>query len=267
MLPAVDPEMTSVLARKLGLAADLSQSDLDALTGAVEHIREVPARTILIDEGDRPEHVHVVLEGFAYRYKLLGDGGRQIMAWLVPGDFCDLHVALLGRMDHVVSTASPSRVGLMSRNQVERIIDASPALSRALWWASLVQEAILREWLVNLGRRDAESRMAHFFCELHARLGSVSLAKGDAIEFPLTQAELADSLGLSTVHVNRTVQALREQGLVEWSGKKLVLKDVESLRERAGFDPTYLHVERRSVRGIGTRESVVPMPPSPRSAP
>lgn len=239
--------MTSVLVRKLSLAADLSTSDLDALTCAVAEVREVPPQTILIDEGDRPERVHVVLDGFACRYKFLPDGGRQMLACLLPGDFCDLHAAVLGTMDHTVATVCASRVGSISRADVERITNTSRTLSRALWWASLTQEAILREWLVGLGRRDAENRMIHFFCELHERLNAVGLADGGSIDLPLTQTDLADVLGLSSVHVNRTVQSLRERGLISWTEGKLVLKKIDRLRELADFDASYLHHKRRAL--------------------
>lgn len=247
----LDPvtKLRPILARKLSLAGELAGEDLDALTWAVKQVRRVPAHTVLIDEGDRPEYVHVVLEGFAFRYKVLPDGERQVLAWLVPGDFCDLHVAVLGEMDHAIATVSESTIGQIPTDQVEQLAQTSPALSRALWWASLVQEAILREWLVNLGRRTAEGRMAHFFCELHARLASVELVGDGALDFPLTQAELADSLGISAVHTNRTLQVLRDAGLVQWTGRKLVLANIDGLRKLAQFDPNYLHLQPRSRRG------------------
>lgn len=241
-------DVTAALVRKLGYPVDLSREDLDALMRAIEDIREVPARTTLIEEGDRPDYVHVVLDGFAYRYKQLADGGRQIIAWLVAGDICDLHVAILEEMDHTVATVSQSRIGRMRRSSVEQLIETSPALSRALWWVSLVDAAILREWVVSLGRRNAEARMAHLFCELHARLAAVGLAGGGAVELPLTQTELADTLGVTPVHVNRILQSLRERKLIDWPRTSLVLRDIEALQEIAQFDPNYLHLGRRMGR-------------------
>ena len=240
--------MMSALARKLGHPVDLSQDDLNALARAIEHVHEAPAHKVLIEEGDRPEYVHVVLDGFAYRYKLLSNGARQIIAWLVPGDFCDLHVAVLEEMDHTIATASPSRIGRIPRAQVEHLTDTSPALSHAFQWASLVDAAILREWVVSLGRRDAEGRMAHLFCELHARIAAVDLVRGATVKLPLTQTELADTLGVTAVHVNRILQSLRERKLIRWASNSLVLEDIEALRELAGFDPNYLHLQRRSAR-------------------
>lgn len=233
----------------MSVAADLSEADRAALRLAVTRVRDVPAHEILIDDGDRPEVVHVVLEGFACRYKLLSDGGKQIMAWLVPGDFCDLQVAVLGRMDHTIATVSASRIGAIDRAQIDVLFNTSPALSHALWWASLVQEAILREWLVGIGRRDAAGRMMHLLCELHARLTAAGLAQDDRFTFPLSQSELADTLGISPVHVNRTVQLLRHEGLIEWTRNELVFKDVARLCSLACFDPNYLHLERRRRRG------------------
>lgn len=244
----------AALLRRLRAAADLCENDLEVLSSAVREVRRVRPRTVLIEEGDRPEHVHVVLDGFACRYKSLPDGNRQILAWLLPGEFCDLHVAILGNMDHTVATLSASTIGLIPQDQVEMIIDTSPALSRALWWAALVQEAVIREWLVGMGRRDAESRAAHLFCELHARLDAIGLVRDGAVDFPLTQGELADTLGLSAVHANRVVQGLRQQRLIAWKDRKIRFERLDALQDLAQFDPNYLHLKRRAVapqRGQG----------------
>jgi len=183
------------------------------------------------------------------RYKLLPDGGRQIMAYLVPGDFCDLHVSILGEMDHGIGALSACEVAYISRRTVEDLTTNRPAITRALWWATLVDEGTLREWLVNMGRRPADQQMAHLFCELLVRLQSVGLATQTSYEFPLTQAELADTLGVSDVHVNRMLQQLRADGLITLQGKRLTIPDVERLHEFAGFDPNYLHLTKR--RGNG----------------
>jgi CRP-like cAMP-binding protein len=234
--------MTNALIRKLQHGAELSQEDRSALTAAVAYSRNVPAREDLICEGDRPDHVHVMLAGFACRYKILPDGGRQIMAWLAPGDFCDLHVALLGEMDHSIATISASEVAFISRQAVTDLTRRSPALTRALWWATLVDEGILREWLVNMGRRPADKKIAHLFCELLVRLQAVGLAPGDVIDLPISQVELADTVGLSSVHVNRMIQQLRDENYITWQGTRLAITDAPRLKAFAGFDANYLHL-------------------------
>lgn len=236
--------MVDALLRKLAHGAKLSPADRDAVTAAVSEIHLAPPHTDLILEGAAPEFVHVILDGFACRYKVLPDGARQIMAWLVPGDFCDLHVSMLGEMDHSIATLSASRVGRIPRAAAERLAREVSALTRAFWWATLVDEGVLREWLVNMGRRQASKRIAHLFCELHERLGSVGLADDDVMAFPLTQTDLADSVGLTPVHVNRVVRWLREAGLVTWKGHELTIDDVPKLREFCAFDGNYLHLGR-----------------------
>jgi CRP-like cAMP-binding protein len=234
--------VTNPVVEKLNQGARLSAADEAILAEACSDVRSFAPRADVILEGARPDNVHAVLEGFACRYKLLPDGGRQIMAWLVPGDFCDLHVAILGEMDHGIATLSGSKIAFISRVRVEGLIRESPALARALWWATLVDEAILREWLVNMGRRAADKKVAHLFCELLIRLRVVGLATEDSMDLPLTQVELADTVGLSSVHVNRVVQHLRDLGLISWRDRTLKVRDVAGLKAFAGFDPNYLHL-------------------------
>jgi CRP-like cAMP-binding protein len=199
----------------------------------------------IIEEGDRPDDVHLVLDGFACRYKMMPNGSRQIMALLVPGDFCDLHVAILGEMDHGIATLSPCTMVEIPRATILDMTDHHPRIARALWWASLVDEGVLREWIVNLGQRDAEHRMAHLFCELLVRLRAVGRADEAGYELPMTQAELGDVLAISNVHVNRTLQTLREAGLIAFKGQRLTIPDVERLKAYAEFTPNYLHLAER----------------------
>jgi CRP-like cAMP-binding protein len=181
------------------------------------------------------------MEGWAARYKVVPDGSRQITAILVPGDFCDLHITILGEMDHGITALTRVKVALVPHLVMENLPVDRPQLGRALWWATLVDEATLRAWIVNLGRRDAAERVAHLFCELHARLKLVGLADEDDFSLPLTQEILADALGLTPVHINRVLQRLRSQDLIELEGGELRILNLPHLRKLAGFDPTYLH--------------------------
>lgn len=239
--------------RKLEQFAPLGDEDRRLLDAVTSRPRRVGARTDLIREGERPDDVHLILDGFACRYKLLPEGQRQIVAYLVPGDFCDLHVFILSEMDHCIGTLSPCTVVDIPREAVLRLTER-PAIGRALWWATLVDEAIPRERVVDLGRRPAEQRVAHLLCELLLRLRAVGLADGDAYELPVTQTELADGLGLSNVHVNRVLQALRGQGLVTLDGKAVTIPDPDGLMALGGFNPNYVHLGRRPSRAEPDRE-------------
>jgi CRP-like cAMP-binding protein len=232
------------LASKLGTVARLGDEDLAALHDLTRDSREVPARRNLIREGDRPDHVHLVVEGWAARYKLLPDGGRQILAFLLPGDLCDLHVTVLGQMDHSIATLTRARIAFIPTAAMERLAER-PRLTRALWWSALVDEAVLRAWLTSIGRRDALERIGHLFCELFRRLCNVGLATGNGIELPLTQEEIGDALGLTPVHVNRVLQQMRADGLIVLKRGSLEIPDVARLEKVSGFDPSYLHIERR----------------------
>jgi CRP-like cAMP-binding protein len=231
------------LARKLEGCCPLDAEDKRVLDEVIARARTVPARTNLIAEGESPENVHLMLDGFACRYKLTQGGKRQIMAYLVPGDFCDLHVAVLREMDHSIGTLSDARVVDIPRRDVDKLLNR-PNLAKALWWATLVDEAILREWLVNIGAREAPTAVAHLLAELLARLRAVGLAAENTYELPITQEELGDTIGISTVHVSRSLKALREEGLVTFRNKRVVIADAERLFEYSGFNPNYLHLAR-----------------------
>lgn len=237
--------MPNPLVMKLEHGALLTDEDRAVLQDLSSQTRRVASRTDIISEGERPENVHLVMEGFACRYKTLADGRRQIMAFLVPGDFCDLHVAILGEMDHSIGTGWGCTVVEIPRATIDDLTAHHPRITRALWWATLVDEATLREWLVSMGQRDADRQTAHLVCELLMRLQSVGLAGQDSFEFPITQEDLADTLGVTGVHVNRVLQELRAKGLLEWRSKRLRIPDVERLKVFAGFDPKYLHLKRR----------------------
>lgn len=239
--------VSNPLIAKLETFAALDSGDRRALLDACREAREVDADRDLIREGEHPDCIHLVLEGWAARYKVLPEGTRQITAFLVPGDFCDLHTTILSRMDHSIYTLTPSTVAFIPARVMEELPIERPALARALWWSTLVDEAVLRAWIVNLGRREALERIAHLICELHSRMRNVGLADDDRFDLPVTQEELADALGLTAIHVNRTLQRLRMEGLIALKARKLTILDVPKLRRLAGFEPGYLHArtERR----------------------
>lgn len=227
--------------RKLEYGAELTDDDRQLLDRVSSKTRHVPARRDIIREGDDPENAHLVMQGFACRYKQLPDGRRQVMALFVPGDVCDFHVQILGQMDHNIGTITAASVVSVPPETI-RELTANPRINRALWWMTLVDEGTLREWLVNIGHRSSSERLAHLLCELRLRLRAVGLAEDDSFDFPLTQNDLADAMGITAVHVNRTLQQLRERGLIRLENKRLTILDYDGLRELADFDPNYLHL-------------------------
>lgn len=238
--------MLSPLIQKLDHSGFLRDEDRSILRDIASASRRVAARSDLIQEDDRPENVYLILEGFACRYKLMPSGRRQIMAILLPGDFCDLHVAILGRMDHSISTLSPCTVVDIPRTTIEDLTERHARITRAFWWATLTDEGILREWLANMGQREAPRQMAHLFCELLMRLQTVDLAGPNGYDLPVTQVDLADILGLTSVHVNRVLQELRAAGLIALARGRLEIPDVAALKSFCDFNPNYLHLTPRT---------------------
>lgn len=239
--------MTHPLIRKLRTAGTLDQADLDLLDGLTKDVREFGARRDIIREGEKPDHVHLMLEGWSCRYQVLPDGGKQVTAFLVPGDFCDVHITMFGEMDHSIGTLNAAKVAFIARDLMFKLIER-PAIARALWWASLVDEAVLRAWIVNLGRRDSFERIAHLVCELHARLRNVGLADNNEFDLPLTQEDLSDALGLSQVHVNRVLKRLRAEGVMTFKRQQIAILDIRKLQSIAGFDASYLHLTEVTAR-------------------
>ena len=235
--------MTIRLIRKLEQFTHLSGEDTAVLDlAASERVRRFSPREDIIREGDRPRDVNLFLTGWACRYKQLEDGRRQIVAFFLPGDLCDHNVFILREMDHHIAALTPVTVAELSQESFERITLGHPRILQALWWETLVNASVQREWTVNLGQRDAAERMAHLFCELFVRLRGVGLTEGDGCEFPLTQADLAEATGMSTVHVNRTLQELRGRGLLILKGRRLTIPDLDGLMAAGLFNPNYLHL-------------------------
>lgn len=234
--------MTNALIRKLENFALLTAPEKQAITKAISVVRKLDAHDDLIRQGEPTGVAHLMLEGFGCRYRSLSDGRRQIVGFFLPGDFCDPRIFILDRMDHSIATIASSTVAVLSKEAVAVLAQYSPALARSLWWSTLVDEAIAREWVVNLGQRSAFERMAHLFCEVFHRPRAAGMSHGQSCGFPLTQIELGESLGLSTVHVNRTLQDLRQAGLITLKNAVLTIPNLPALEKTALFDGNYLHL-------------------------
>lgn len=230
---------------KLRLRDDISAEEERAMRDAVGEVRDYPADKTIIRAGEELSTSTLLLDGLICRYKDLRDGQRQITELHVAGDFVDLHSFTLKRLDHNIMTLTPARVALVPHEKLQAITEQFPHLTRLYWFMTNLDAAIHREWELSLGRRSALSRVAHLFCELNVRLGIVGLAENGTYGLPLTQTDLAECLGLTPVHVNRTLKVLRGRGLVEFRGKQVVIQDIEGLKRVAEFDPAYLYLERR----------------------
>jgi CRP-like cAMP-binding protein len=215
---------------------------LEAL--AAKNVRELRARRDLIREGDKPHAVNLVLEGWGCRYKQLPDGRRQVVSFFIPGDLCDANVFILQEMDHSIGAITALKYAAIAPADFEALMAESPRITQALWWHELVIASIQREWTTNVGQRSAYERIAHLLCELFLRLRAVGQTDGDSCEFPLTQTDLADATGLTSVHVNRTVQELRKAKLIVLDKRSLAIPDLEALMQVCYFNPNYLHLNR-----------------------
>jgi CRP-like cAMP-binding protein len=240
-LPAGSSHRAEAFLRRLRACVRLAKDDEDELLNVIKDIRHLSAGTHLIRKGDRAHDVHLLLEGWAARYDIVPDGGRSITAFLLPGDVLDQHVTVLGEMDHSIVTLTDATVAFLPNGRLESVAVRRPLIASALWWSTLVDAAVLRAWLVNIGRRGAFEAIGHLLCELHARLARVGFSTNTDFELPLTQEEVADALGLTPTHVNRMLKRLREEGYITLRQNKLVILDVGKLQAATGFESSYLH--------------------------
>ena len=232
--------MPGSLVRKLEQFAPLSELEKQIAMQAPVHMRHFNGRQDIVVDGSRPTVINLISEGFACRYKLLGDGRRQITAFLIPGDICDLRALLLHQMDHGVAALKPSKIAVIPHQKLFDIVERHPRIGFALWADTMLDLAISRQWQTNIGRRMAHARIAHLLCELSTRLKVVSPTRTKPCELPLTQTDIGDAMGLSTVHVNRTLQQLRAEGLISLHHHVLVVHDWPRLQAAADFEPSYL---------------------------
>ena len=237
--------MISAHLLKLRQRTEISAAEEQAIRALVSETRRLPADIIAVRAGSELNFSMLLLSGWMARAKDLSSGQRQMMELHVAGDFTDLHGFTLKRLDHDVITLSECTVGIVPHEALRAMTERMPRLTRIYWFFTNLDAAIHREWTLSLGQRSAISRMAHIFCEMHVRLGIVGCTNGESYDFPLTQRELAECLGLTVVHANRTLQELRRRGLVELASRRLTIVDRDGLCGLAEFDPSYLYLEKR----------------------
>lgn len=238
--------MSNRFVQKLQGFAELTEQEIQAVERLTSKPRHFRPRQDLIREGDRPGPVFVMLEGWAFRYKVLPSGSRQVMAFMMPGDACDLNIGMLAEMDHSIQTATSAKVATISRDDMDALMDEHPGFARAMYVAQLVDEGTLRAWIVSLGRRNSSERTAHLLLELYVRAVRSGVAGHDEMDLPLSQSVLADALGMSPVHLNRTLQELRRSNAITLRRGVLHIQDPMALTSFSGFDENYLHRRLRT---------------------
>lgn len=239
--------MITVHLKKLRKRAEISAEEERAIRNAVAETRRFPADEVVVRAGEEQHSISILVEGWMARTKDLQSGERQMTELHVPGDCPDLHSFTLKCLDHDIMTLTECTVATIPHDRFQDITERYPRLARVYWLSTNADAAIHRELALSLGQRSAMSRMAHLFCELHARLEAVGRVDGHSYEFPLTQRELSECLGLTVVHANRTLQELRRRGLVECENRRLTIVNRRGLETVAEFDDAYLFLDRRKL--------------------
>lgn len=221
---------------------ELSAEDLQALEASVHAIQDVPGHHSLAISHQPIGVSTYLIEGFICRYMDDREGVRQLVAVHVAGDFVDLHGYPLKRLDHDVATLGPCRIALVRHEALDKLVSDRPNLTKLLWFSTLLDAAMHREWIFRLGRLDAVARVGHFFCEIEAKLRAVDLSDGSQFSLPLTQADLGEACGMTPVHINRMLKELRERGLMHMERGRVTILDLQALRRLSEFDPSYLFI-------------------------
>lgn len=222
---------------------ELSPEDLAVLEAAADRVETWPARKIVSRRGDRMRHSTLLVEGFMCRYMDARDGYRQLLSYQIPGDFVDLHGYPTRYIDHDIATITQARLALVPHDRIDTIMAQRPHLARQLWFSTLLDAALHREWIFRIGRLDAIGRIAHFLCESYCRMAAVGRAMDGAFDLPLTQQDLGEAVGLTSVHVNRVLRRLREDGLATVTRGKAQILDLERLARLGEFEADYLYLE------------------------
>jgi CRP-like cAMP-binding protein len=236
------PNATAPLLRKLEAFGPLNSVEKDAITRLPMTLRRYAEQGVVLRQGEVPTSVYLLVDGCVFRFAVVATGKRQIMALHVPGAFLNLQNLFLNEIDHDIEAVIPTTIALISKEAIRELLKDHPRIAMRFWHQTFVDAAIFRKWLIGVGRRSAYARMAHLMCEYFARMTAAGLGRGMTCDFPFTQQELGDALGLSTVHINRTIKTLERDGLLTVRANLLTIHDWPRLREVADFDPAYLEL-------------------------
>ncbi len=239
--------MLSAHLRKLRLRVSISVEEEQVIESLVSEVRDVRPDQAVVRTGEEQTFSLLLLSGWMARTKDLAGGQRQITELQFAGDFVDLHGFTLKRLDHDLRTLTPCTLALVPHERLHALTEQYPRLARVYWLSTNIDAAIHREWALSLGQRSAISHLAHLFCELCARLDIIGMVKDFEYDFPLTQREVAECLGLTVVHANRTIQELRRRKLIALENRRVTILDRPRLEALAEFDPRYLSLELREL--------------------
>jgi CRP-like cAMP-binding protein len=243
-----DEPILEPLLKKLSYRAQLRASDRAAILALPHIVKSLEQHQFIVREDDRPEHSCLMLSGFSVRHKIVAGGFRQIVAIQMKGEMVDLQNSLLGNADHSVQMLTPGQIAMIPREEIIRVAFEHPAVGRAMWIDTLVDGSIFREWIANVGRRDARTRIAHVLCEFALRLKLAGLGSQSNYELPMTQEQLADTTGLTSVHVNRTLKQLEADGLIErLAPRSITIGDWKKLADTGDFQSGYLHLRENEL--------------------
>ena len=233
-----------VLIRKLERLAPLDRADRSALATLPVRVATAPAGHVLVRDGEPVDDCCVLIEGYACRHKMLADGRRQIVSFHLPGDALDLQHLLLARADHNVQTITAVKVAWVPGDALRRVAAERPVVGAALWRDTLIDASVFREWVLNVGQRGAKARVAHMLCEFAVRRENAGIGSPERFELPMTQEHIADATGLTAIHVNRMLQALGGDGVIDRDRRRVTITDWGRMRAIAEFDPGYVHLAR-----------------------
>jgi CRP-like cAMP-binding protein len=240
-MTAHDNDAFAQLFRKLGRLAKLATADREAIRALPFKVEAVARNATLVREGDQITHCCILIEGYACRHKVAKNGGRQIVSFHLPGDLLDLQHLFLSRADHNVQTISEAQVAWVRSDELMKLAQARPAINEAFWRYSLIDASIFREWVLNVGRRNATSRIAHMLCEFAFRREAAGQGSPESFELPFTQEEIGDATGLTNVHVNRMLKELARTEVIDRDKRHIRIADWGRMCRVADFDPAYLH--------------------------
>ena len=230
-----------ILYKRLNSNFKLGATEQNALSALEMSVREFEPGQYILREGDRPRYCFYLTDGYVYRHKIVGDGGRQIVSIHVPGDFVDVQNILLDYADHNIQALTATTLITVPVDDLMKVAMEHGSINRTLWRETLVEASIMREWIANIGRRDARSRTAHMLCEVALRREKAGLGARETFDLPMTQEQLGDALGLTAVHVNRTLKSLENDGLIVRSKRSVTVADWNGLQSVGDFTSNYLH--------------------------
>ena len=242
-MPDLEHTLSRIL-KKFERRASLQDADRSAFLDLPFRLRTTDHHQYIVREGDLTSECCLIVNGFAYRQKTTADGARQILSVHMAGDFVDLEAALLRRADHNIQALTRCDIAMVPASAIRTLLRERPLIAEAMWVDTLIDAAIFREWLLNVGQRDARARIAHLLCEFAKRLELAGLGSEEGYDFPLTQEQLGDATGLTPVHVNRTLKVLDAEKLITRTRRTIRISDWKRLRDVAGFSELYLHLDQ-----------------------